>query len=111
MNEWLKSMGWLWVTGLALVLILGTTEALGYRVFGTINEQSRRLIFEESKAYRQGNAQEFQNMQFGWTYAKDQEQKDALASIILHKAADVDLTTLPVDVANFIQSLRNGGAK
>ena len=49
----------------------------------------RRETFEESKAYNAGMIQELQNMQFEYVKAAP-EQKDALASIILHRVADYD---------------------
>jgi hypothetical protein len=55
-------------------------------------------------------AQEIQNMQFEYIKAAP-EQKDALASIILHRTADFDLDKLPEDTKMFIQQLRNERVK
>ena len=76
-----------------------------YRYFAPKYEQVRRDTFEQSKAYRQGMVQELQNMQF--EYAKAQpDQRAALASIILHRAADFDETVLPPDLRQFVAQLR-----
>lgn len=50
--------------------------------------------------------QELQNMQFEYVKATP-SQKEALATIILHRAADYDVDKLPADLRSFIQSLRN----
>lgn len=76
------------------------------KVFAPKYEAVRRSTFEESKAYNQGMQQELQNMQFEYVKAAP-EQKDALASIILHRAADYDLDRMPTDLRYFVQSLRN----
>jgi hypothetical protein len=97
----------------ALVALLGLTwvfqgnDFLLYRFFAPKEEAVRRNTFEQSKAYNQGMIQELQNMQFQYVQA-DKEHKAALASIILHRAADYDENRLPPDLASFIDSLRNG---
>jgi hypothetical protein len=78
-----------------------------FKVFAPKYEAVRRSTFEESKAYNQGMIQELQNMQFEYAKANP-GQKDALASIILHRAADYDLndTRVPPDLRQFVQNLR-----
>jgi len=93
------------------LLILGVTWAIEgndfflYKVFAPQYEKARRETFEESKAYNQGMVQELQNMQFEYVKATPSE-KEALASIILHRAADYDLARLPSDLRSFIENLR-----
>lgn len=77
------------------------------KFFSPRYEAVRRDTFEQSKAYNAGMVQELQNMQFEYVRATP-EQKDALASIILHRAADYDTRQLPPDLRSFIQSLRDG---
>lgn len=76
-----------------------------YKVFAPKYEAVRRTTFEESKAYNQGMAQELQNMQFQYVQA-DADGKAALADVILHRAADYDLSRLPPDQRSFIEQLR-----
>ncbi len=78
-----------------------------YKVFAPKYEAVRRDTFEQSKAYNQGMIQELQNMQFEHAKAHP-GQKDALASIILHRAADYDLNDprVPAELRQFVQSLR-----
>lgn len=82
-----------------------------YQMFAPKYEQVRRNTFEQSKAYNQGMVQELQNMQFEYLRAND-DQKAALASIILHRAADYPPDELMMHDPNlyaFIQSLRQQG--
>lgn len=95
----------------SLVLVLGLVwiaqgnDFFLYKVFAPKYEQVRRETFEQSKAYNQGMVQELQNMQFEYVKASPEQQK-ALASIILHRAADYDVNKLPPDLAEFINQLR-----
>jgi hypothetical protein len=76
-----------------------------YRVFAPKYESARRETFEQSKAFNQGMIQELQDMQFEYVKASP-EHKDALASIILHRAADYDEAKLPADLRSFVSGLR-----
>lgn len=97
---------------LAIVAITGlgwfftANDLAQTRIFAPKFEDVRRTTFERSKAYRQGSAQELQNMQFEYEQA-DAEHKAALRSIILHRAADMPADAMPTDLYAFIQSLRN----
>jgi hypothetical protein len=96
---------------LVLVAILGLTWLVQgnnfflYNFFAPKLEDSRREVFENTKSYQQGYLQELENMQFEWVKAAP-EQKDALASIILHRAADFDQTKLTPELREFIDELR-----
>jgi hypothetical protein len=104
-----------WIVVGCLVLILGLdwvvqgNEFFLYKTFAPKMEQARRETFEQSKAYTQGQIQELQNMQFEYVKATP-EQKVALASIILHRAADFDESKLPTDLKLFISNLHNHAA-
>jgi hypothetical protein len=76
-----------------------------YKVFAPKEEQVRREVFEQSKAYNQAMAQELDAMRFQYLQA-DEAHKAALGSIILHRVADYDLDRLPSDLADFIRQLR-----
>jgi hypothetical protein len=75
-----------------------------YRTFGPQQEAARRSVFEESKAYNDGMVQELQNMQFQYIQAKP-EHREALASVIRHRAAGYPQDRLPADLRSFISSL------
>lgn len=82
----------------------GTDVALA-RVFNPAREEVRRQTFEHSRAYREGMAQELQAMQMEWIRAEP-AQKNALASVILHRTAGVELDWLPQDLQQFVTKLR-----
>jgi len=94
-----------------LVLILGLTWIIQgndfflYKVFAPRYEQVRRQTFEQTKSYRQGMVQELQNMQFAYLKA-DKDHQEALADLILHRAADVPEETLTPELNAFIHKLR-----
>ncbi|MBP1764147.1 MAG: hypothetical protein H6Q65_1205 [Firmicutes bacterium] len=98
---------------LVVAVLLGITWVIQgnafflYKVFAPATEQVRRETFEESKAYNQGVAQDISNFQQQYAQATD-NQKDALASIIIHRYADYDLSKLQPDQRSFIEKLRRG---
>lgn len=102
------------IGALGLICILGLTwifqgnDFFMYKFFGLKYENTRREIFEQSKAYNQGVIQELQNMQFEYIKA-DEAHKNALASIILHRSADYDVDRLPADLRAFINELKREG--
>ena len=89
----LLALGWLF-TGNNLALT---------KYFSPKSEAVRRETFEQSKAYRQGMIQELQNMQFQYEQASP-EHRDALAAIILRRAADFH--DMPADLQLFINQLK-----
>jgi hypothetical protein len=95
---------------LCLTWIVQGNNFFMYKFFGIKYENTRREIFEQSKAYNQGMIQELQNMQFEYIKAKE-EQKPGLASIILHRAADYDVDKLPIDLRQFISQLKTERSK
>ena len=76
-----------------------------YRYFAPQEEAVRREVFEQSKAYNQGMTQKLQNMRFEYVKANP-EHKQALASVILHRAADYPEDKMPSDLRSFIQELK-----
>ena len=91
---------------LALIWIAQGNQFFLYKVFAPAQEAVRRQTFEETKSYNQGMVQELQNMRFEFIKAEP-SHKAALASIILHRAADYPDDRLPADLRSFIQGLRN----
>ena len=107
-----ESTGMIATFVVVVVVILGLTwlvqgnEFFLYRTFAPKMEGVRREVFEETKSYNQGMIQELQNMQFQYEQAAP-EHRAALASIILHRAADYDESRLPPSLRSFIQKLRS----
>lgn len=88
-----------------LLFALTFTDYSVFKFWAPKYEAVRRETFEQSKAYNQGMVQELQNMQFQYLQA-DKEHQAALASLILHRAADYDVNAMPPDLATFISGLR-----
>jgi hypothetical protein len=95
---------------LALMYGLGFLATGGdlaiYKFWAPKQEAARRQVFEQTKSYNQGMIQELQNMQFQYEQA-DKAHKDALASIILHRAADYPEESMPNDLRVFVQNLKH----
>lgn len=109
-------IGWVFAGALVVVVALGLSWAVMgnnfflYSYFAPKMENVRRNTFEQSKAFNQGMIQELQNMQFQYEQA-DASHKQALASLILHRAADYDQDRLPPDLYSFIEHLKRERAK
>jgi uncharacterized phage-associated protein len=98
------------VFGCFLGWIIQGNDFFLYKAFAPKYEGVRRQVFEQSKSYNQGYIQELQNMQFEYVKA-DPAHQAALASIILHRAADYPDDKLPTDLRAFIAGLRNENGK
>lgn len=100
---------------LFLVVVLGISwiaqgnDFFLYKFFAPKQEAVRRQVFETTRSFNQGMVQELQNMQFDYAKEKDQKAKDALASIILHRASgyNLDDPIVPSDLRAFIQKLKD----
>jgi hypothetical protein len=78
-----------------------------YKMFAPKYEQVRYDTWKQSQSYNQGMAQEIQNMQLQYNQA-DEQHKEGLRSIILHRVADYDISKLPPDTQQFINNLKKG---
>lgn len=88
----------------AITLMARTGKFLQDSIFAPKEEQLRRDVFEQSKAYRDGVVQELRSMQFQYQLA-DSEHRAGLASMIRHKAAGVPADAIPADLQQFITTL------
>ena len=108
----MRVLAWIGVGLMVLTSLVGLSwllmgnEFFLFKVFAPRVEQVRRETFEQSKAFNQGMIQELQNMQFEYVKADD-DHKAALASIILHRAADYDESKMPADLAAFVRKLKS----
>jgi hypothetical protein len=107
----MKVLGVVFAVLLFVIAIFGLTwlvqgnEFFLYQYFAPKNEAVRREVFEKSKAFNQGMIQEIQAMRFEYAKAA-KEHQDALASIILHRVADFDMSQMPLDLRIFINDLK-----
>lgn len=105
-----QAIGW---SVLCLVILTGAAWAIEgsdfalYRVFAPKREAVRREIFEQSKAYNQGVAQELEAAEMDYAKASP-DQKAAIRAVVLHRVADYDQAKLTPDLRSFVDDLRNG---
>jgi hypothetical protein len=79
-----------------------------YRFFAPKQEAVRREVFENTKSYNEGMAQEI--MQAEIDYAKaDKDGKAAIRSVVNHRTAGYDTSRLSPDLQKFVMQCRNGG--
>jgi len=92
---------------LALTWVIQGNDFFMYKFFGLRYEQTRRQIFEQSRAFNQGMIQELENMQFEYEKASP-EHRTALRSIILHRASGYNLNDpdVPASLRAFINQLK-----
>ena len=94
------------------VALVALTWGLAYHglvftsVFAPRYENVRRKTFEQSKSFRTSAIQELQNMQFEYIKASP-EHKAALASVIRHRAAEVPVDAMPIELQSFVSNLPN----
>lgn len=90
---------------LGIAWIATGNEFFIYQYFAPKRAEVERKVFENTKSYRQGMIQELQNMQMEYIKGTD-SQKTSMRSIILHRASDFPLDEMPMDLRNFIVTLR-----
>lgn len=76
-----------------------------YKFFAPKYEAVRRQTFEQTKSYTQGMSQDLDKMQMEYVNASP-ENKDALASIILHKLSGYDENNLSSSQRLFLDQLK-----
>ncbi len=108
MKEIMKVVGA--VIGITILVFLLFWVATGndlalFQYFGPKYEQTRRNVFETSKAYNDGMVQELRAMQFEWIKA-DTNSQAALGSVFLHRVAQYDNSKLPPDLQEFVRTLK-----
>lgn len=115
-QDWKELRQWLliiFVAAAILTVLAFGARGLGlisFKLFGAAEESTRREVFETSKAYRDGMAQELRSMQADYIQAKPEHQA-GLRSLILHRAAGVPADALPPDLAAWINQLLSENAK
>jgi hypothetical protein len=104
-----------WIEAIAVLLvflsaswIVQGNDWFVLKVFAPKLENTRRMNFENSRAFNQGMVQELENMQFEYTKSTDEKAKAALASVILHRASGYNLndTTVSDGLRKFINELK-----
>ena len=93
---------------LALVWIFQGNDFFVYKFFAPRRVEVQRQVFDESRSFNQGMVQELENMRFEYVKTQDSEAKEAMASIILHRASGYNLNdpVVPADLRSFIDELK-----
>lgn len=76
------------------------------RMFGTELESVKTDIYRENKSYVEGTIRDLREMQVDYIKANESQQ-EALASLILHRANELDWDRLPNDVREFLFELKD----
>lgn len=107
MKDWIKitlfCIGTI-LTAAAIGFVAQGTDFFAFKFWAPKYENAKREVFENTKSYRQGTAQDIRRMQEEYLKA-DADHKQALRSLILHKTADLDLDSYPEDIQAFVHSL------
>lgn len=100
------------IGGLIIVvaLIVGGTFGAGYlglavyRTFGTAYESARTDIYRNNKSYIEGTIRDLRDLRREYVTAED-GHKDAIRTLILHRAGELDWDRLPSDLREFLNEL------
>lgn len=100
------------VGGLVLCVALIVGAAFGIpalrlqvmRLYGTELESVKTDIYRENKSYVEGTVRDLRELQVDYVKANE-SQREALASLILHRANELDWDRLPSDVREFLEGL------
>lgn len=100
----------------AIVLLLGLTwifqgnDFFLYQKFAPQYEQTRRQVFEKSKAYNQGTIQNLRDAERDYITAPP-DRRAGLGSVIIQQYADYPDENLPNDLRVFMSCLRSHQAQ
>lgn len=100
------------VGGLVLALCLLVGLVIGgnhlrlyvMRTFGTEYENVRTDIYRNNKSYVEGTIRDLRELRREYL-AADDEHKDAVKSLILHRAGELDYDRLPSDLRSFLKEI------
>lgn len=104
MKATLVAIGGLVLT-LALLAGLGLFGLEWKRYFKPRHAEIDRTVFEQTPSFVHGKIQHITRLRGDYERADTAAQRETLKTMIRHEAAVVDLSLLPPDLRNFIQSL------
>jgi hypothetical protein len=100
---------------LYILIILGILVLLGLSAWGIractvaqdatlgrAEEKVRSQNFEESEAYRQGLRHDFDDLLLAYKRAKSDDERDAVLSVMRHRAAEAPPDLVPPEVKQLI---------
>ena len=107
MKDVAKGLGLVLLSGVALVGLAFGLPYLGLQVkkmYGTQFQSVETDIYRENKSYVEGTVRDLREMRVEYEKASD-GHKDALKSLILQRANELDWDRLPSDVRGFLKDL------
>lgn len=80
-----------------------------YKVFGIQYENTRREIFEQSRSFNEGMAQELQRMWLDYQHTTNPDEKAAIRSLVVHRVAGYDIDRIEnTQLRGFVRQMMQG---
>lgn len=95
------------LTFIALVFGLGYVGWASYDYFAPKYRASDNIVFKQSEQYNDGMIRDLENLQLEYVNADD-EHKQALRAIVLHRFSVYPEDQMPANLRNFYNQLRSG---
>jgi hypothetical protein len=93
---------------ISLAWVLAANDLAMFGFFAPKQEQIRRNVYEQSRAFNEGMQQELEQMRLDYLRG-DSDQKAALRGIIMHRTADYDTSKIAdPSLRAFIEQIRSG---
>jgi hypothetical protein len=92
------------IIALAFTLELGSLS--WKRFFAPRHENVKREVFLNTRSYNEAKLQELLKMRKEYLLAKDETEKEVLASTIRHTFAEYDESKLPEDLRRFLYQIK-----
>jgi len=89
---------------IVIAVIFGGANLEMTRFFGTRMESIKTDIYRENKSYVEGTVRDLRELRVQYDTAGE-GHRDALRSLILHRAGELNRERLPLDVRKFINIL------
>lgn len=101
-----------WVKGLfiaiiAIIVVVGLTFGglQFYKFFAPRYEKARRVVFENTRSYKQAKLQELAKYRLEYLKSDSEGVRQAIASTIRHRFADYDRKELPYELSEFLREI------
>lgn len=88
------------------IFALKYAGVLSYSFFAPKYEDARRTVFENTQSFIEGKKQELIKYRLEYMRSEDAAEKEALRITIISSMANVDRSKLPMDLQQFLISLR-----
>ena len=77
--------------------------------FAPKHENVRRKVFKETRSYNEAKLQDLTKYRLEYMRAETPEEKAVLASTIRHMFAEYDENRLPLELSQFLRTIKYGG--